>query len=78
MASKSFDKTKVEHGDDIHDVDVVVQLAHDVENQDLSPWTPRMFRLYLVLGCAYLCGCLNGMSIRDITIRNPSSQDLAS
>ncbi|KAJ4220900.1 hypothetical protein NW759_006970 [Fusarium solani] len=77
MASKSLDKTKVEHGDDIHDVDVVVQLAHDVENQDLSPWTPRMFRLYLVLGCAYLCGCLNGMSTCDTTIRNPTSKGLA-
>lgn len=58
MASKSLEKTKVEHGDDLHDVDTVVQLAHDVESQDLSPWTPRMFRLYLVLACAYLCGCL--------------------
>ncbi|KAH6889771.1 general substrate transporter [Thelonectria olida] len=43
-----------------HDTGTAVQLAHDVETKKVSPWTPKMFRLYLVLGCAYLCGCLNG------------------
>ncbi|KAM5369401.1 hypothetical protein ACJZ2D_009015 [Fusarium nematophilum] len=62
MAKTSTEKAtaQADHGDGLHDVDAAVQLAHDVETQDLSPWTPKMFRLYLVLACAYLCGCLNG------------------
>ncbi|ORY68655.1 general substrate transporter [Pseudomassariella vexata] len=42
------------------DVNTAVQLAHEVDDNRYSPWTPRMFRLYLVLAVAYLCGCLNG------------------
>ncbi|KAF4974832.1 hypothetical protein FZEAL_8293 [Fusarium zealandicum] len=60
MTSKSHEKEAAEQRDEIHEVDVAAQLAHDVEHQAISPWTPRMFRLYAVLGCAYLCGCLNG------------------
>ncbi|KAH7195216.1 major facilitator superfamily domain-containing protein [Fusarium oxysporum] len=49
------------HQDDaIHDTGATLQLAHDVETKASSPWTVGMFRLYLVLACAYLCGCLNG------------------
>ncbi|OAA62868.1 major facilitator superfamily transporter lactose [Niveomyces insectorum RCEF 264] len=40
--------------------DLAVQLAHDADTEAYSPWTLHMFRLYLVLACAYLCGCLNG------------------
>lgn len=39
---------------------VAAQLAHDVNAATYSPWSPRLFRLYLVLSLAYLCGCLNG------------------
>ncbi|KAL9562293.1 hypothetical protein ACKAV7_013376 [Fusarium commune] len=60
MDYKADEKVAVDHGDEVHDAHVAVQLAHDVENQKLSPWTPRMFRLYFILACAYLCGCLNG------------------
>lgn len=62
MDYKADEKVAVDHGDEVHDAHVAVQLAHDVENQKLSPWTPRMFRLYLVLACAYLCGCLVNIS----------------
>ncbi|KAJ4117594.1 hypothetical protein NW768_010960 [Fusarium equiseti] len=60
MDSKADEKGAVDHGTEIHDAHVAVQVAHDVQTQKLSPWTPTMFRLYLVLACAYLCGCLNG------------------
>ncbi|KAF5640032.1 sugar transporter (hexose transporter) [Fusarium tjaetaba] len=60
MDYKADEKVAVDHGDEVHEAHVAVQLAHDVENQKLSPWTPRMFRLYFILACAYLCGCLNG------------------
>lgn len=43
---------------DIQDVGGALQLAEQAEEQRLSPWTPRMFRLYFVLCIAYLCGCL--------------------
>jgi hypothetical protein len=43
-----------------HDSSVAVQLAHDVDNRDYSPWSKTMVHLYSVLVCAYLCGCLNG------------------
>lgn len=56
MDSKTDEKVAIEHGDD-HDAQVAVQLAHDTSKK-LSPWTKPMFRLYLVLACAYLCGCL--------------------
>lgn len=42
------------------DLDQAVQMAHEVDSTAYSPWTWAMFRLYLVLACAYLCGCLNG------------------
>lgn len=48
----------VNHLDEVKDTGLAVQLAHDVEGEKASPWTRSMFRLYLVLGCAYLCGCL--------------------
>ncbi|KAK3395352.1 hypothetical protein B0T20DRAFT_455256 [Sordaria brevicollis] len=48
------------HDDVFPESDVAVQLAHDVDNTKYSPWSKGMFRLYLVLACAYLCGCLNG------------------
>jgi hypothetical protein len=47
----------VDHGTD---TSTAVQLAHDVDNNVYSPWTPAMFRLYMILIIAYLCGCLNG------------------
>ena len=43
---------------DSQDIGSAVQLAEQAEEQRLSPWTPRMFRLYFVLCIAYLCGCL--------------------
>ncbi|KAK3947842.1 hypothetical protein QBC32DRAFT_365494 [Pseudoneurospora amorphoporcata] len=50
------------HDDAFLESDVAVQLAlaHDVDNTKYSPWSKSMFRLYLVLAGAYLCGCLNG------------------
>lgn len=48
----------IDGSSDHRDVGAAVQLAHESEEQRLSPWTPRMFRLYLVLCVAYLCGCL--------------------
>ncbi|KAK3329963.1 hypothetical protein B0H66DRAFT_572223 [Apodospora peruviana] len=48
------------HDDEFRDVDAAVQLAHDTDNTKSSPWSASMLRLYLVLSCAYLCGCLNG------------------
>ncbi|KAH8816000.1 general substrate transporter [Xylogone sp. PMI_703] len=42
------------------DIGTAIQLAQEVEEASYSPWTWRMCRLYLVLACAYLCGCLNG------------------
>ncbi|KAK7415548.1 hypothetical protein QQX98_005794 [Neonectria punicea] len=44
----------------VHDTGAAVELAHAANTHSASPWTPGMFRLYLVLSCAYLCGCLNG------------------
>lgn len=52
--------TADQHDDKLGDTDVAVQLAHDVDDTKYSPWSPRMFRLYLVLSLSYLCGCLNG------------------
>jgi sugar porter (SP) family MFS transporter len=50
----------VQHHDEPIDSGTAANLADDADMSQLSPWTPSMFRLYLVLGCAYLCGCLNG------------------
>lgn len=47
----------VEH---TQDTGAAVQLAHDVDNTVYSPWSLTMFRLYLILIIAYLCGALNG------------------
>lgn len=43
-----------------NDAGTAVQINHDLETANLSPWTPAMFKLYAVLWVAYLCGCLNG------------------
>ncbi|KAG5949933.1 hypothetical protein E4U53_005632 [Claviceps sorghi] len=41
------------------EVDAVIRLNEDL-GQKSSPWTIPLCRLYLVLFCAYMCGCLNG------------------
>lgn len=46
--------------DTLRETDVAVQLAHDADDSEYSPWSWRMIRLYLVLSLSYLCGCLNG------------------
>ncbi|KAH8199778.1 hypothetical protein TruAng_006059 [Truncatella angustata] len=46
--------------EDHTDTNTAVQLSHDVENTNYSPWTWSMIRLYIVLVVPYLCGCLNG------------------
>lgn len=57
MASTSDEKpSAVDHHDDVQDVDIAVQLAHVAVEHTTSPWTPRLFRLYLCLAVAYLCG----------------------
>jgi hypothetical protein len=43
-----------------HDTDEAIRLAHDVDTTYYSPWSPYMLRFYMILVCAYLCGCLNG------------------
>ena len=48
------------HEDNMVEAGAAIELAVQVEQKQYSPWTPHMFRLYLVLSCAYLCGCLNG------------------
>lgn len=58
MANEKENAISVDHNDDMHDTVDAVQLAHEVETKKSSPWTLPMFRLYLVLTCAYLCGCL--------------------
>jgi len=63
MATSAVEKESAaaEHHDDkFNEANVAVQLAHDVDDTVYSPWTPRLFRLYLVLFVAYACGCLNG------------------
>lgn len=45
----------VDHHDDVPNVEHVVHIAHETESKP-SPWTWPMFRLYLVLAVAYLCG----------------------
>ena len=58
MAKQDGEKAEVVdhvHRDEAHDA---VQLVHEIESQQVSPWTPSMFRLYGVLAFAYLCGCL--------------------
>ena len=65
MAASINEKEAMDAHMDAHDdvfpkTDVAVQLAHDADTTKYSPWTKKMFRLYLVLACAYFCGCLNG------------------
>jgi hypothetical protein len=38
--------------------DTAAELSHQLEGEKLSPWTPALFRLYVVLAAAYMCGCL--------------------
>lgn len=45
----------VDHNDDVQTIDHVVHIAHETQGKT-SPWTWNMFRLYLVLAVAYLCG----------------------
>lgn len=49
MATVEEKGAAVDHRDELHDADAAVQLAHEAETNKLSPWTVRMFRLYLVL-----------------------------
>ncbi|KAL1878131.1 hypothetical protein VTK73DRAFT_8011 [Phialemonium thermophilum] len=60
MASSNEKDVKVEHQNDIQDTALAVQLAHEVEEVKVSPWTWNMLRLYAVLLIPYLNGCLNG------------------
>ncbi|KAI8180139.1 Lactose permease [Colletotrichum sp. SAR 10_75] len=41
-------------------VDAAVQIAHETQEGQYSPWTKSMFRLYGILIIAYLGGALNG------------------
>lgn len=60
-SSPEKDATAADHKEDtLHETDVTVQLAHDVDDTKYSPWSLQMVRLYLVLSLSYLCGCLNG------------------
>lgn len=62
--ANSSEKPRPADGDEgIRDTGAAVQLAHDAQNHSVSPWTGGMFRLYLVLACAYLCGCLVRRSV---------------
>ncbi|TAQ89900.1 hypothetical protein B7494_g1772 [Chlorociboria aeruginascens] len=65
MASETID---IQVAKEIQDVNqqpayytgTALHLAFNVEGSKYNPWTWSMTRLYLVLSCAYLCGCLNG------------------
>ncbi|KAJ4249849.1 hypothetical protein NW762_012192 [Fusarium torreyae] len=46
--------------DEVAPVEIATEIAHEVENNNYSPWTASMFQLYGVLIVAYCCGCLNG------------------
>ena len=67
MTNEKYQEAAVDHRDIVHDAGAAVQLAHEVETEKPSPWTPMMlmFRLYLVLACAYLCGCFGRQSSPD-------------
>ncbi|KAK2593619.1 hypothetical protein QQS21_008667 [Conoideocrella luteorostrata] len=58
----SFEKKQpdVDHHDHTFDAGAVIQLTEDLDEKKSSPWTFSLFRLYIVLACAYLCGCVNG------------------
>jgi hypothetical protein len=55
LDEKTTGLQSVDHHDDVPNVDHVVHIAHETEGKT-SPWTWNMFRLYLVLAVAYLCG----------------------
>ncbi|KAG9498102.1 hypothetical protein J7337_010995 [Fusarium musae] len=58
-----LEKSDVLHRDLTNDLPpevLATEIAHEVENNKFSPWTPSMFQLYAVLFVAYCCGCLNG------------------
>jgi hypothetical protein len=62
-APMELEKTDVLHRDLTNDLPpeaLATEIAHEVENNKFSPWTPSMFQLYAVLFVAYCCGCLNG------------------
>ncbi|KAH8697871.1 lactose permease [Talaromyces proteolyticus] len=40
--------------------EIEVRVAHDAVNSKYNPFTRSMYRLYVCLLVAYLCGCLNG------------------
>lgn len=54
----------VDHHDDPANIDHVVHIAHETEGKT-SPWTWPMFRLYLVLSVAYLCGYVVTLLLQD-------------
>jgi hypothetical protein len=56
MASVNEKETAFDDRDELQDADAAVQLAHNVDETVYSPWTFTMFRLYLALAVAYLCG----------------------
>jgi hypothetical protein len=58
MAASEKVRSEVDHHDRNPDVGTAIQLSHEADEKESSPWTWSMFRLYLVLSCAYLCGCL--------------------
>lgn len=65
--ANSSEKQRPEVDDErVRDTGTAVQLAHDAQNHSVSPWTGGMFRLYLVLACAYLCGCLVCRSVNCV------------
>ncbi|KAF4960747.1 hypothetical protein FSARC_10376 [Fusarium sarcochroum] len=62
-APAEHEKSDALHRDlveEVAPVEVAHEIAHEVENNDYSPWTASMFQLYGVLIVAYCCGCLNG------------------
>lgn len=56
MATANEKETAFDHRDELRDADAAVQLAQEVDDTVYSPWTFNMFRLYLALMVAYLCG----------------------
>lgn len=58
MATLDEKAPGIEHQDDLYNVDTAVHIAHETTVEKVSPWTWPMFRLYLVLAVAYLCGCV--------------------
>lgn len=65
----------VDHHDDVPNVDHVVHIAHETEGK-ISPWTWNMFRLYLVLAVAYLCGYVSTLLPRTKTNGKAAKKDI--